>query len=465
MAQRDLAAGRLSQATYAAQRAAELSAARPAMARRYATALAAATRAGDDAWVRELIGEARARCELEADADIAVAAAFSLSRAGLQHDAMCALERALPAASDPRAADRAWRTGAAAAHVASQSGLPVHAAVRRDLGVLTPAPWHLAEVDAAPRGINYLLARGRWDEAEARVSEATARARGYGLTVLEVQVRALAATLTALRGDGRQARIMAELAWPVLELQTNGASHALLLRALGHAAFAEHDYGTALAHFEALTALHETHQALDAVEPDLALWATMSAVRAGEAGHAPELLDRMRVRRGPTGLRARLAISQARALLAGDDAAEAHYQLAVTTAGVGRWPFLLALGQLNYGIWLRRRRRHVHARGYLSEALAAFGTLRAEGFAAATRTELNAAGAARDDASRPGGLTPQQLEVARLAAQGLSNRLIADRMQITPRTVGAHLHSAFLRLGVSRRHLLQAALAGEPEAV
>ena len=72
------------------------------------------------------------------------------------------------------------------------------------------------------------------------------------------------------------------------------------------------------------------------------------------------------------------------------------------------------------------------------------------------------AGATRDDPDSPRRLTPQQLAVATLAAQGLSNRLIADRMQITPRTVSAHLHSAFLRLGVSRRHLLQAALAAEP---
>ena len=507
MAQEDLAAARLGRAAYIAQRAAELSVTGHNMARCYATALAAATRAGDDAWSRELIAEAQARCRLEAEADIAVAVAFSLSRAGLQPDAMCALRPALvglraadrtraippdlpragapptgarpagaspanaiPAGAAPVDATRAPAPSAhraaahaAAAYVASQTGLPEHAAISRDLGPLAPAPWHLAEVDAAPRVINDLLAHGRWDEAQARVSEATARARAHDLAVLEVQTAALAATLTALRGDGRQARTMAERAWPVLDLASNAASRALLLRALGHAAFAEHDYRTALSYFSALATLHEAHQALDPVEPDLPLWVTLSAVRVGEPRQARKLLAQAGSWHRPADTRACLATTQAQALLAADDAAaEAHYQLVVTTPGAETWPFLLALGQLNYGIWLRRRRHYVRAREHLSQALTAFDALRAEGFAAATRTELNAAGATRDDPDSPRRLTPQQLAVATLAAQGLSNRLIADRMQITPRTVSAHLHSAFLRLGVSRRHLLQAALAAEP---
>jgi DNA-binding NarL/FixJ family response regulator len=51
-------------------------------------------------------------------------------------------------------------------------------------------------------------------------------------------------------------------------------------------------------------------------------------------------------------------------------------------------------------------------------------------------------------------LTPQQQFIARLAAQGLSNRAIADRLVLSPRTVGSHLYQIFPKLGVvSRRQL------------
>ena len=459
-ARQDHAAGLLGAATYAAHRSAELSPGRPDAARRYELALAYATRAGDDTWVRELIEEARSRPRCGANLDLLVAEALSQSRAGHQIEAMCTLWRVTPDPGDRPNPGRAWRADAAAVHVARQTGQPEHAPTRPDT-----APWDLAETDSAPRRINELIDAGRWDEADAAASEVNARAHGYGLTVLGVQATALAATLTALRGNGQAARAQAESAWPVLELHTNAASHALLLRALGHAAIADHNWGIALAHFEALGQLQEARPALAPVEPDLALWITLSAIRASDPQHARELLKRLSTCHSTAaGPRLRLAYIEASALLAVDDEeAERHHQAAVTTPGANRWPFLLAVAQLNYGSWLRRRRRLVQARDQLAAALTAFEALCAEGYAAATRTELNAAGPPRGANGRPlpGCLTPQQREVATLAAQGLSNRLIADRMQITQRTVSTHLHSTFLKLGVSRRHLLTAALAGD----
>ncbi|MFC7720277.1 helix-turn-helix domain-containing protein [Nonomuraea recticatena] len=48
-------------------------------------------------------------------------------------------------------------------------------------------------------------------------------------------------------------------------------------------------------------------------------------------------------------------------------------------------------------------------------------------------------------------LTPQELQSVRLAATGLSNREIAERLFVSPRTVGYHLYKAYPKLGVTTR--------------
>ncbi|SNT59130.1 regulatory protein, luxR family [Streptosporangium subroseum] len=59
---------------------------------------------------------------------------------------------------------------------------------------------------------------------------------------------------------------------------------------------------------------------------------------------------------------------------------------------------------------------------------------------------------------KPPGLPPQQLRVIRLAAGGASNREIATRLGISPRTVGNHLYKAFPRLGIASRDELRSLL-------
>ena len=58
-------------------------------------------------------------------------------------------------------------------------------------------------------------------------------------------------------------------------------------------------------------------------------------------------------------------------------------------------------------------------------------------------------------------LTPQELRVAELAAGGLSNREIAERLFLSPRTIGAHLYTAFRKLGITSREQLGRALESE----
>jgi len=165
---------------------------------------------------------------------------------------------------------------------------------------------------------------------------------------------------------------------------------------------------------------------------------------------------------GSTSPRAVLVARRARALIARDDAAEDLYRAALATEGGAALPFELARTQLAYGEWLRRRRRIVAARPVLRAAFEAFGRLGARPWAERAQTELRAAGVPMD--RRPSDavdeLSPQQRQIARLAAEGLTNREIGARLFLSPRTIGFHLSQVFPKLRVTTRAQLARALGG-----
>ncbi|WP_330184852.1 LuxR C-terminal-related transcriptional regulator [Nocardia sp. NBC_01503] len=109
---------------------------------------------------------------------------------------------------------------------------------------------------------------------------------------------------------------------------------------------------------------------------------------------------------------------------------------------------------LVYGEWLRRERRMNEARVHLRQALETFDRIGATPWAEHARIELRAAGEGSvpepedDIAAR---LTPQELQVVRLAAAGATNKEIAAQLFLSPKTVGHHLYRAFPKLGVSNR--------------
>jgi DNA-binding NarL/FixJ family response regulator len=78
------------------------------------------------------------------------------------------------------------------------------------------------------------------------------------------------------------------------------------------------------------------------------------------------------------------------------------------------------------------------------------------------RQELRASG----ETSRPrtpdarDQLTPQELQIAQLVSEGLSNREIGDRLYLSHRTVGSHLYRMFPKLGVTSRAQVAEALTG-----
>jgi DNA-binding CsgD family transcriptional regulator len=155
----------------------------------------------------------------------------------------------------------------------------------------------------------------------------------------------------------------------------------------------------------------------------------------------------------------RFEVRYADAILAADDAAEAGFQAALAADPGGA---RLGAGRLHlaYGSWLRRHRRMREARAELARAHDTFTSLGTGGFAYRASRELHAAGGARQLPHRDGlpQLTPQELQIARPAASGLSNRQIGEQLFLSHRTVGSHLYHLFPKLGISTRAQLANAL-------
>lgn len=138
-----------------------------------------------------------------------------------------------------------------------------------------------------------------------------------------------------------------------------------------------------------------------------------------------------------------------------DEAAEGHYEAAVhlfEQAGPDQRPFDRARTQLLYGEWLRRARRRSDARPQLAAALETFERLGAGPWADRAGTELRATGQTlRRQGPARLQLTPQEIQVVRLVAEGGSNQEVAAKLFLSPRTVGYHLYKAFPKLGVTSR--------------
>jgi DNA-binding CsgD family transcriptional regulator len=146
-------------------------------------------------------------------------------------------------------------------------------------------------------------------------------------------------------------------------------------------------------------------------------------------------------------------VARCRALLADGPEAEAEFQLALTLHGNRGNLFEKARTQLLYGEFLRRERRRGDARDQLRSALEVFERMRAEPWAERARTELRATGetARKRDPSTFDDLTPQELQIARLVAEGNSNKEVAAQLFLSPRTVEYHLRKVFTKLGIGSR--------------
>jgi DNA-binding CsgD family transcriptional regulator len=152
-----------------------------------------------------------------------------------------------------------------------------------------------------------------------------------------------------------------------------------------------------------------------------------------------------------------VALRYAEAVL-GNDAA--GYEAALAE-DLSEWPFERARLQRTYGAWLRRQRRAAESRPLLRSAAAAFDALGAVPWADRARAELRASGESlRRPVDAAGALTLQELQIAQLAAQGLSNKEVAERLFLSPRTITTHLYRIYPKLGIKSRGELSRALSG-----
>jgi DNA-binding CsgD family transcriptional regulator len=193
---------------------------------------------------------------------------------------------------------------------------------------------------------------------------------------------------------------------------------------------------------------------------DLAEAAVGSGRVAESAGLLTELAAELREHPTPA---VRSTVLYADAVLAGDREAPARFEAALA-ADPGDSPLALGRLRLAHGSWLRRHQRLREARAELHSAHETLAALGLGGFAYRAARELRAAGGASAQDGRAGlpQLTPQELQIAQLAADGLSNREIGEQLFLSHRTVGSHLYHLFPKLGITARSQLAGALGPGP---
>ena len=187
-----------------------------------------------------------------------------------------------------------------------------------------------------------------------------------------------------------------------------------------------------------------------------------AATRCGQTDVAASALGRLAERAHAAGTDWALGIlSRSRALTSEDDDAGELYRDAIQRLTRTRMRVELARAHLVHGEWLRRCQRRAEARSELGVAYEMLASMGVEAFAERARQELLATGgtARRPAADARESLTDQEAQIARLAADGLTNVEIGAQLFISPRTVEYHLRKVFGKLGVSSRKELRTTFA------
>jgi DNA-binding CsgD family transcriptional regulator len=288
---------------------------------------------------------------------------------------------------------------------------------------------------------------GRWASASASTREGLELGRELGQHYLVAHQLAVLALITAHQGEENECRSLAaegrELACSRgFVLLAEYADWALTLLELGLGR-AEEAFARAQ---QIRVTLVSLLGALDRIE---------AAVRAGERESARGWLASFE----PWAESNQVAWAQAvrlhcDALLTDDDMeAERRFRQALAMHAGSTRPFERARTELAFGEFLRRSRRRVEARQHLHAALDQFEMLGAKLWAERAHAELRASGqtARKRDPSTTGDLTAHELQIARFVADGLSNRDVAARLFLSPRTIDFHLRNIFRKLEISSR--------------
>ncbi|MEY9934064.1 DNA-binding CsgD family transcriptional regulator [Catenulispora sp. GP43] len=372
------------------------------------------------------------------------------------------LERALRAASDETDPTRVIRLATASVFADRLETVREKSwrVVRQGRRGQSPARRHISALMHLCAGD---LFAGRWDEVDVLTAEGLKICDEHGYSFFVWYFRYLQAYVAALRGETDTNRALTEqLKRWAAPRGANGAAiwatHVRALGALGSGQFEEAYRQSCLV---------SPPGELAPFTP-VALWNAIDLVEAAmHTGRTDEARRHARAVRdsdmAALSTRMRVNVSVIEALTEPDpEKSDQHYEAALSAPQAHRWPFEAARAELLYGEHLRRTRRISEARTRLSSALSGFQGLGAALWADRAAVELRAAG---QSPSRKSGeaadvlLTPQELEIADLAARGLTNKQIAERLSLSHRTVGHHLYQLYPKLGITTRAALRDALA------
>ncbi|WP_433379951.1 helix-turn-helix transcriptional regulator [Actinoplanes sp. CA-142083] len=187
-----------------------------------------------------------------------------------------------------------------------------------------------------------------------------------------------------------------------------------------------------------------------------------AASRVGETELANRSLARLTEKTQATHTDWALGVeARSRALLSDGGRAESLYRSSIDCLSRTRMRGDLARAHLLYGEWLRRASRRVDARRELEIAYEMFSAMDMKLFAERARHELSATGATvrKRGFEEPTELTPQESQIAHLAAEGRTNSEIGAQLFISSRTVEWHLRKIYTKLGISSRRYLHTVLA------
>jgi ATP/maltotriose-dependent transcriptional regulator MalT len=301
---------------------------------------------------------------------------------------------------------------------------------------------------------------GQWQEAQHLADEGTAVCEAYDYPFFAWYFLYNHAILAAVRGDHYASLEFADrmTQWAVprsVHTAELFAHHPRVLAALASGDFEDaYRHATAVSPAGTLASHvpHATWVMFDLVE---------SAVRTDRHPQANAHVSAMRDA-DLAAISSRMALLQggSAAIAAPDEQALVLFDETVSVVDAERWPFDLARVQLAFGERLRRLRATSEARAHLSSALEVFQRLGAHPWATRAHAELRATGQVRPKGRRSMqiALTAQEREIAELAAAGLTNKQIGERLFLSHRTVGTHLYRLFPKLGITSRASLRDAL-------
>lgn len=342
-----------------------------------------------------------------------------------------------------------WLAGMAALHVWDDGAWDAltarHVELARAAGELTELP--LALISRAVM----LMFAGELTAAESLIHEAHTVTEATGDSLTDP-----AMSLAAFRGRHSETSALIEATTRDVVRRGEGIW-------LTAAEFADAVLNNGMGNYPA--ALASAQRATRHADLGLSTWAAVelieAAVRSGSPAVAADALARLVAVTTTSGTDWALGVqARCQALLADGPDAETFFRTALERLSRTGMRVELARAHLLYGEWLRRERRRTDARPQLRTAHRMFEQMGMEAFADRAGRELLATGetARKRTVGAANDLTAQEVQVARLARDGLSNPEIGARLFISARTVQYHLRKVFAKLDISSRSQLDRVL-------